>query len=77
MQIVYAKSVYEQITSAQLKAEREGKEIEKIILTEREYTRLKRELGASYALRRRVVEGTVAMVNGIPIELEERSKVEF
>lgn len=62
MKIVYAKPISEQIIDAQAEAERQGRRIEKIVLTPDELEQLKAEARAVWAVRRKTVETTSALM---------------
>lgn len=71
MKVIYAKPISEQIIEAQAQAEREGRRIEKIILTDDEFEQLKAEARASFGIgRKTVTTSRDFLFCGVRVEVE-------
>ncbi|MFA7175500.1 MAG: hypothetical protein WC340_19150 [Kiritimatiellia bacterium] len=75
MEIIYAKSISEQIIDALAEAAREGRRIEKIVLTEDEFEQLKSETSQyGGVLRDRICEPGPLVFCGMYIEVEQEGQ---
>lgn len=71
MKVIYAKLISEQILEAQVKAEEEGRRIEKIVLTQDEYEQLQEEIHGNYSISRKQVRTSKGILFcGVSIEVE-------
>lgn len=72
MQVIYAKPISEQIIEAQAEAERNGRRIEKIVLTQDEFEQLKAEARRVWGVGRKTIQTpSVTMFAGVRLEIEE------
>ena len=71
MRVIYETPIWEQINSAKLRAEHEGRRIEKIVLTEQEMEGLRRHMDfVSRQVWNRQFDGPLHHYDGILLEVE-------